>query len=245
MFLKASREERVQGLRARAALVGGDDPHLYRLLSDVLSEAQIELPSAAPTKPDVVLTVIDGSSIDSVTACISTARDLAADAPVIALLPIGDDRLAKRCIQLGVQGCWALDTPLSLLGSLLTTLVVSLTPPPNVHRGRLTLSGESNFKLGPQARALLGVLREQNLPERYPNPTVGPDAEERIERAVKQDLAWQRVNARELPDAFRFGVHARLEVTLMRLTAHATSLIERAIQADIDAASLAAPRERS
>lgn len=218
--------------------MGGDDPQLFRLLSDVLSEAHIDLSTRPPKHPDVVLTVIDGSSFDSVSTCVSNARRIAELAPVIALLPIGDDRLAKRCIQLGVQGCWALDTPLSLLQSLLKTMVLAPSMAPSAPRGRLTLSGEANFRLGPQASALLGVLREQNLPDQYPNPNVVHDAEQRIERAVKQDLAWQRMNSREVPDSFRFGVHARLEVTLMRLDANATSLLERAIQADIDAACL-------
>lgn len=242
MLRMADRAGRGALSKARAGWVGPEDPQLYGLLSDVLGEAGIELNVRPPEHPDVVLAAVHGSSIDAVSAVLSSARQLAQQAPVIALLPIGDDRLAQRCIQLGAQGCWALDTPLSLLRSLLGTMV-ALPSASSAPRGRLGRSSEHNFRLGPQARALLGVLREQHAPGSYPQPTVGQDAEERIERAVRKDLAWQRMNAREVPESFTFGVHARLEVTLMRLDAHATSLIERAVQADLDVEALRGERE--
>jgi len=225
-------------------LIGGEDAHLHRLLSDVLAESGIEL-GAGSKPPDIVLAVVEGSGSEALSALLSQARRVAGSSPIVALLPIGDDRLAKRSIQLGAHGCWSLDTPLSLLRSLISTLLPELVKEAGATQRGGAVADERTFRLGPASRALIELLRAQNPPGIYPRPTVEADAEERIERAVRQDLAWQRMNSRQVPDSFRFGVHARLEVTLMRLDAQAASQIERAIQTDLDAGIGAKPVEQA
>ena len=93
----------------------------------------------------------------------------------------------------------------------------------------------STFHLGTQARAAIAALRR-----RAAQGGVGPlpdDVEGRLERAIQLDLRQERQRGAPSPHrSFTFGLHARVELTLLRLVSSEISLLERAIQGDLVAA---------
>ena len=96
-------------LSPRAALLGADAP-LTALLADVLRDEGIHL--AAP-----------GAAADVVLALVGRTEALApvlrrAAGPVIVLLPFAEERLARRALELGARGCFALGQPLAELRAL-------------------------------------------------------------------------------------------------------------------------------
>jgi hypothetical protein len=183
-----------------ARIVGRGRSALGILLSEVLRELDVGL--------------CDRDDVDLILALI-THEDVAEVIPphprasVIAILPVGDERLAKRAIACGAAACWALDTSLDLLRALLRTVPT---------RGSETAWLPA---LGTRVRALLASLRTSGGD--YPRHAIPRDAEPRLHRALLRDGNW----------ASRLGTYARLEATLMRLDAEQVSELEAAIQADL------------
>jgi hypothetical protein len=201
----------------RAWLLGRPTSGLERLLSDVAGEVGLALAFVAPESgADVVFAVVSPGDVVSV---LYVARRNGT-APIIALLAVGDERLARRAVDCGAQACWALDTSLDLLRFHLLTLVASPAPQP--------ASARSAFRLGRHARRLMEALRRSSTADGYPASAITPDAERRLEVAMRLDLK------REVPRPFRLGVRARLELSLMRLAGTAIERIEQAVVADLE-----------
>jgi hypothetical protein len=176
---------------------------------------ELELCSLA-SRPQLVFAVV---SRDDVVEVVCRAKR-AAPAPLVAILSIGDERLARRAVDAGAQACWSLDTPLELLEFHLLSLLSS---------GATTVTENRSapiFVLGTRARAVLVDLRERSRANLYPRQRVPPDAESRLESAIRADAARQR-------SPFEFGIHARLELTLMRLEPHDIARLAQAIEADV------------
>ena len=93
-------------LRTTRALLLGADESLASLLADVLGDLGIALflDAGDAARPDLVLT---------------HARDCAATAPVVVLLPFADERLVSRALCQGARACFALGRPLDELRALL------------------------------------------------------------------------------------------------------------------------------
>ena len=137
--------------------------------------------------------------------------------------------MARRAVSLGAHACFALDTPLQHLSfTVLCVLREGKRGGPRASATRR--EPRPPFSLGAGARQVLSELRRLALPDRYPTYWIRTDAERRLELAVRADFASR------LPSPFRLGIHARLETALMRLDPFAIERLERAIQADLDAA---------
>jgi hypothetical protein len=208
--------------RIRAAMVGDSEPGLERLLADVMAETDLDLVlEGAADSTEIVFAVVTRGDVVSV---IQEVRKHAPNAPIIALISIRDDRLARRTIDCGAQACWSLDTGLDLLRFQLVTQLGAQRRASPVS----TFDSADLFVLGPRARAVVADLRGSALPHAYPRRAVGRDAEERLEAALRADFGHSP------PSPFRIGIYARLELTLMRLDAAAIDQVEQAIQADLE-----------
>ncbi len=95
---------------ARAHLLGTDVP-LTALLTDVLRDEGVRLAAPGAAAPDVVLALVGRTE-----ALAPVLRRAAA--PVIVLLPFAEERLARRALELGARGCFALGRPLEELRAL-------------------------------------------------------------------------------------------------------------------------------
>ncbi len=90
----------------RAAFAGAAENELRAVLIDVLADLAIDLDDSG-IRPDLVLAFIGRNDVEEVVAA-ACARGQGA--PVIAVLPFFDDRLARRAHACGACGFWPLDT---------------------------------------------------------------------------------------------------------------------------------------
>jgi hypothetical protein len=95
---------------------------------------------------------------------------------------------------------------------------------------------------GAELRELLpargaGTRGDRDPPAAGAHGGVGPipaDAEARLERAIQLDLDMERLRGTPTPaSAFTFGLHARVELTPLRLLTSEIGLLERAIRSDV------------
>jgi hypothetical protein len=105
---------------ARAHLLGTDAP-LTALLADVLRDEGVRLAAGPGAAADVVLALVGRTE-----ALAPVLRH--AGGPVIVLLPFADERLQRRALELGAQGCFALGQPLESLRALVRGALGSADP---------------------------------------------------------------------------------------------------------------------
>ena len=96
----------------RARLAGRPVPGLSNLIADVMSELEMDLVLADDPPPDVVFAVVGPSDVTQV---ILGARARNPTARIMAILPVSDERLARRAIDCGAATHYDMDTPLSRL----------------------------------------------------------------------------------------------------------------------------------
>jgi hypothetical protein len=89
------------------------DP-LFALLHDVFGELNVDLHATSLPKREPVLVLVAVDSSDP-RPLVAESRQLAGNAPVIALLPIDDERIAAQAISAGADACFPLGTPLTNL----------------------------------------------------------------------------------------------------------------------------------
>jgi len=198
----------------KAAVVGSTPDGLERLLEDVLDEVGIRLEiSPAPDEAEIVFALVRR---EDVVATICGLKQRGAQR-IMALLPVRDDRVARRAIDAGAHACYSLDAPVERLSFLALTVLADSKQEPR----------PPLFRLGARGREVVQELRV--FAARQPDATyrLYRDAEERLESAIRGDYG------RRVPRPFRFGLHARLETTLMRLDALAVERLERAIDLDL------------
>ena len=111
----------------RVALLGEADEPLRRLLEDVLRDGVVrcELVPARATAADVAVVMVTWGEE---TSTIAAARTEAADLPLLAILPFGDDRLVELVLGCGARAWYGLDSPLALLRSRLVALAGLVAP---------------------------------------------------------------------------------------------------------------------
>lgn len=97
--------------RPRAMYLGGQDESFLAFMADSLADLNIDfLPhSGSAEPPDVVFALLRGEDMVSVLA---EAKRAAGGAPLIGVLPIADERLARRALVEGAHECCSLDGPL-------------------------------------------------------------------------------------------------------------------------------------
>jgi DNA-binding response OmpR family regulator len=89
------------------------------------------------------------------------------------------------------------------------------------------------FRLGKHGRAAIATLRRRASQGGGVGP-IPEDAEDRLERAIQLDLHLERLRGVTASfGVFAFGLHARVELTLLRLVSVEISRLERAIQNDL------------
>jgi len=105
----------------RVALLGEANEPLRRLLEDVLRDGVVrcELVPARTTVADAAVVMV---AWGEEARTIAAARAEAADIPLLAILPFGDDRLVALVLSCGARAWYGLDSPLALLRSRLVTL---------------------------------------------------------------------------------------------------------------------------
>lgn len=205
------------GRRLVKVLLAGDVPRgLERLLADVLEDAGLTL-ELVPRAGDAELVFAVLGREPAVGTLVGLRQEGARR--LLALLPMHDDRAARRALEAGADLCFALDTPLERLGVAISGLLAGPAPPRQ--------AGDA-FALGPRARRVLGELRA--FARRQPTPIyrIAADAERRLEAAIRADGGGRRARP------FRLGERARLEVARMRLDVLAVERLERAVEADLD-----------
>ncbi|RKG69066.1 DNA-binding response regulator [Corallococcus sp. CA054B] len=106
-------------LRTTRALLLGADESLASLLADVLGDLGIALflDAGDAARPDLVLAHVERG--EAILPVLTHARDCAAAAPVVVLLPFADERLVSRALCQGARACFALGRPLDELRALL------------------------------------------------------------------------------------------------------------------------------
>lgn len=121
MSLPAQKEGPRSRPRRRAVLVGESGRPLIELLSDVLDDVDVAVdldeggaPGLRGAAPDLVLVMVDRNDLANL---FGRARAIAAGAPVVAILPLHDERLARQLVAFGASGCYSLDTPIERLKS--------------------------------------------------------------------------------------------------------------------------------
>jgi DNA-binding response OmpR family regulator len=88
------------------------------------------------------------------------------------------------------------------------------------------------FLLGKNGRAAIAALRRRASQAGGAGP-IPEDTEDRLERAIQLDLHLERLRGTPTSlRAFTFGLHARVELTLLRLVSAEIARLERAIQSD-------------
>jgi DNA-binding response OmpR family regulator len=213
--------------------VGGTEASALReILTDVLDEigvkvmrpASIEARAGASRRsdrPDFVLAITrqDDPSV------VEDARRLADDASVLVVLARGT-RHRLRATSTAAELARDPEDPLLRVQAEVLRLLERLRRSAKPVRG----SG-SFFRIGERGRAAIAILRQRAL-----HGGAGPipeDAEARLERAIQLDLDMDRLRGTLAPaGAFTFGLHARVELTLLRLLTSEIGLLERAIRSD-------------
>ncbi len=106
--------------RLRPAVVVGDcDAACRALLEDVLADLGIALDDHVRQAPELALAIVEYDDV----AAVTQARGLAGAAPVVAILPMRDGRLARKALGAGADAFHALDTPIGLLQSTVRRLM--------------------------------------------------------------------------------------------------------------------------
>lgn len=95
--------------QVRVVFVGPTDDPLRALLEDALEVEWV----TAEANPEVVLAVVGPHDPFRVLA--SAQRVAAGKSPIIAILPIADERLSRRALLAGAHACWPLDGSLKTL----------------------------------------------------------------------------------------------------------------------------------
>jgi hypothetical protein len=197
----------------RTTLLGHRGAALERLFVDLLGELGYAAELVAATaNPSLVFVMV---TPEEAVQAVDAAKEH--DAAVIALFALTNDRAARRALERGAAACYALDTPLDRLRDAMEW---ALTMRSGGKRTR--------FSLGPRARLQIAVAREAAAALPTPPYWLHDDTFHRVESAIRVDLATG-----EPTDPFRLGVHARLEITLMRLSPSAIAALEAAIDEDL------------
>jgi len=106
--------------RVRAVLVGSVDASLRALLEDVL---EIEFVHAEHC-PDLVFAIV---GLRDAFRVLAAAQEAARQrAPIVAILPIADERLSRRALLAGARFCWPLDGSLHSLRAALARVIPTL-----------------------------------------------------------------------------------------------------------------------
>ena len=110
-----------------ASLLGASDESLRSVLREVLDELGIALDcSINILNPDLVLADVGEEDPAKVLAA---ARLLARHAPILAILPIQDERLAAQAHALGATACFAMGMPLDDLRATVEQLLLEAAVP--------------------------------------------------------------------------------------------------------------------
>jgi hypothetical protein len=97
--------------KVRAVLMG--DSELFQgLLVDVLRDLRVEVDVITEGRPDLVFAVVREADVSQV---LGLAKKVAFGAPVVAVLPMRDDRLARAAILSGASNLCSLDGPIDVL----------------------------------------------------------------------------------------------------------------------------------
>jgi len=104
--------------------LGPDDAALRVLLADVLGELGLDLEFEPALRGggagELVLALV---YVESMAACEALEADvLRAGVPVLALLPVMEERLCRRACERGAAACYALGTPLDNLRAIVRSL---------------------------------------------------------------------------------------------------------------------------
>ena len=108
-------------------MLGEADEPLRRLLEDVLRDGVVrcELVPALTVAADAAVVMVTwGEEARTIAA----ARAQAADLPLLAILPFGDDRLIDLVVSCGARAWYALDSPLANLRARLVELAGFFVP---------------------------------------------------------------------------------------------------------------------
>jgi hypothetical protein len=117
-------------------VVGEAEPALHALLADVLADVPLAVSPAgaaadeAARPPRVILAIGDRARLDEL---IGQARQDGRGVPVVAVLPLFDERDARQAIAAGAAACCALDAPLGELTDAVRQLLGA--PRPGAPRG--------------------------------------------------------------------------------------------------------------
>lgn len=215
---------------ARAALLGAIDERLRELLTDVLIDMGLSLmrdATSAAGSPDVVVVVVGR---DDAGRALREARALAGRAPVLAILPFGDELQVRRVTNAGADAIFELDAPLSHLRIKLVRLL----------EDRATMLGSAGerpkgpFQLGPRAKAAVSAIRKNRGSSAAGSAALVDDVGRRLEQAIDIDLHVESIQPEPGTRArFSFGSHAMLELMLLSLSSFEISLLEHAIGSDL------------
>ena len=116
--------------RNRVAIVGRCDPRLRDLIADVLRDLGVEI-SDAPVlgdPPAVVLAVAERANL---TAVLDLAKAVAGRGPILAVVPLEDERLEHAAASQGAHACYTLGAPLGRLRALVAKLLGEKEPAAN------------------------------------------------------------------------------------------------------------------
>jgi hypothetical protein len=109
------------GRKARAVIVGLSDGALWLLLTDVLLDEGVAIARDEDEPgPDVVFAFV---GFDDVVAVLTQARATAGLAPVIAILPLDDERLSRQAKACGANAVYALNHSLQHLRRVLAAVL--------------------------------------------------------------------------------------------------------------------------
>jgi hypothetical protein len=98
-------------------LLGAVDGPVRTMVEETLERGRVPCALVRPDhgRADVVLVVVRWGEVPTVVAA---ARSIADRAPVVAILPMTDARLAHEVLQHGANAWWPLDAPPDLLRSM-------------------------------------------------------------------------------------------------------------------------------
>jgi CheY-like chemotaxis protein len=225
-----------------AWMVGGAGAaHLQEILTELLDEIEVKVMKPPATfrttlatearagtsrradRPDLVLAIARPDDLTTV----ADARRIAEDVPVLVILSRGAPHRPRGVGPASSEGARDPEGPLLRVQAEIVRLLE--------YRGQPTTPARSPtilFRLGARGRAAMAALRQRAL--HGGAGSIPADAETRLERAIQLDLDMDRLRGTPAPTgAFTFGLHARVELTLLRLLTSEIGLLERAIQGDI------------
>ncbi|MBK7857898.1 MAG: response regulator [Archangiaceae bacterium] len=110
------------GARRLRVMLVGDSELFEELLVDLLRDLGIELERAEGSPPELVFAVVREGDFFHVLAA---ARRVCGGSPVVAVLPLRDERLVERAYLAGATRVCALDGPLDALRLACSAAVVS------------------------------------------------------------------------------------------------------------------------